>query len=64
MSAVPGVALGVAQAGIKTAGKDDLLLVSLSPDTRTAARFTRNAFRAAPVDIAAEHILAAQGEPC
>ena len=63
MSAVPGVALGVAQAGIKTAGKDDLLLVSLSPDTRTAARFTRNAFRAAPVDIAAEHILAAQGEP-
>ena len=63
MSAVPGVALGVAQAGIKTAGKDDLLLVSLSPDTRTAARFTRNAFRAAPVDIAAAHVLATEGEP-
>ena len=29
LSAIPGVALGV-QAGIKTAGKDDLLLVSLS----------------------------------
>ena len=55
--------LGVAQAGIKTAGKDDLLLVSLSPDTRTAARFTRNAFRAAPVDIAAAHVAATRGQP-
>ena len=63
LSAVSGVALGVAQAGMKTAGKDDLLLVSLSPDTRTAARFTQNAFRAAPVDIAAAHVAATQGEP-
>ena len=27
--AVPGVRLGVAQAGIKKAGKDDLLLIGL-----------------------------------
>lgn len=63
MSAVSGVQLGVAQAGIKTASKDDLLLVSLSPDTRTAARFTQNAFCAAPVDIAAAHVAATQGQP-
>ena len=63
MTAISGVQLGVAQAGIKTAGKDDLLLVALSPDTRTAARFTQNAFRAAPVDVAAEHLAATQGQP-
>ncbi len=63
MSAISGLQLGIAQAGIKAAGKDDLLLVSLSPDTRTAACFTQNAFRAAPVDLAAEHVAATQGQP-
>ena len=63
MSAIPGVQLGIAQAGIKTAGRDDLLLVRLSPSTRTAARFTQNAFRAAPVDMAASHLAATRGRP-
>lgn len=63
MSAIPGVQLGIAQAGIKTAGRDDLLLVRLSSTTRTAARFTENAFRAAPVDLAASHLGANRGRP-
>ena len=63
MSAIQGVQLGIAQAGIKTAGRDDLLLVRLSSTTRTAARFTQNAFRAAPVDMAASHLAAIRGRP-
>ena len=63
MSAISGIKLGIAQAGIKTAGRDDLLLVRLSPSTRTAARFTQNAFRAAPVDMAASHLAATRGRP-
>lgn len=63
MTAISGVQLGVAQAGIKTGGKDDLLLVTLSTGTRTAARFTQNAFRAAPVDVAAAHLATMQGRP-
>ena len=63
VSAISGIKLGIAQAGIKTAGRDDLLLVQLSPSTRTAARFTQNAFRAAPVDMAASHLAATRGRP-
>ena len=54
--AVPGIRLGVAQAGIKKAGKDDLLLIELSEKTQTAAVFTANAFCAAPVTVAREHL--------
>lgn len=63
VSAISGIKLGIAQAGIKTAGRDDLLLVQLSPNTRTAARFTQNAFRAAPVDMAASHLATTRGRP-
>jgi len=63
VSAIPGIQLGIAQAGIKTAGRDDLLMVQLSPSTCTAARFTQNAFRAAPVDMAASHLAATRGRP-
>ena len=61
--AVTGVRLGVAQAGIKSGGKDDLLVIALAPGTQTAAVFTRNAFRAAPVVVAEQHLSANQGQP-
>jgi glutamate N-acetyltransferase/amino-acid N-acetyltransferase len=48
---VPGVRLGTAAAGIKKAGRDDLLLVELAPGARVAGVFTRNAFAAAPVQL-------------
>ncbi len=53
--AVPGVRLGVAQAGIKRPGKDDLTVIELAPDSVCAAVFTRNAFCAAPVHVARSH---------
>lgn len=61
--AVPGVRLGVAQAGIKKAGKDDLLLIALSKKTQTAAVFTQNAFCAAPVRLARNHLALSLGRP-
>ena len=62
-TAVAGVQLGVAQAGIKKADHDDLVVIVLAPGTRTAALFTRNAFRAAPVHIAEAHLAAADAQP-
>ena len=62
-TAVLGIRLGVAQAGIKSASKDDLLVLELAPGTRTAAMFTRNAFRAAPVAVAEHHLSVNQGQP-
>ncbi|MEL0306436.1 MAG: bifunctional glutamate N-acetyltransferase/amino-acid acetyltransferase ArgJ [Halieaceae bacterium] len=61
--AVPGVRLGVAQAGIKKAGKDDLLLIALSENAQTVAVFTQNAFCAAPVTLARQHLALSLGQP-
>ena len=49
---VPGIRLGVAQAGIKYPNRDDLTLIEMSKGSATAAVFTQNAFRAAPVLVA------------
>ena len=49
---VPGIRLGVAQAGIKYPNRDDLTLIEMSEGSATAAVFTQNAFRAAPVLVA------------
>jgi len=60
---VPGIRLGTVSAGIKTAGRRDLVLVEAAPGTRCAAVFTRNAFCAAPVTVAREHLAACAGQP-
>ena len=62
-TAVAGVKLGVAQAGIKKADHDDLVVIALAPGTRTSALFTRNAFRAAPVQLAQAHLAAVAAQP-
>ena len=49
---IPGIRLGVAQAGIKYEGRDDLTLIEIAEGSSTAAVFTLNAFRAAPVVVA------------
>ena len=49
---IPGVRLGVAQASIKYEGRDDLTLIEFAEGSSTAAVFTLNAFRAAPVVVA------------
>ncbi len=60
---VAGVELGTVSAGIKTPGRPDLVLLRLAPGTRCAGVFTRNAFRAAPVTVARDHLAACGGEP-
>ena len=49
---IPGIRLGVAQAGIKYADRDDLTIIEIAGGSSTAAVFTQNAFRAAPVLVA------------
>lgn len=53
---VPGVRLASTAAGIRYQGRDDLVLVALAPGSCCAAVFTRNAFCAAPVLVAREHL--------
>ena len=53
---VRGVKLGIAQAGIRKAGRKDLLLVTLAEGARVAGVFTQNRFCAAPVRVAKAHL--------
>ena len=62
-TAVAGVKLGVARAGIKKVDHDDLVVIALAPGTRTSALFTKNAFRAAPVQLAETHLEVAETQP-
>lgn len=55
---VPGVRLGVAAAGIKRPGRNDLLVIEAVAGSACAAVFTQNAFCAAPVVIARNHLAA------
>jgi glutamate N-acetyltransferase / amino-acid N-acetyltransferase len=54
---VPGVRLGVAEAGIRRPGRKDLLLMALAEGARVAGVFTQNRFCAAPVQVAKEHLV-------
>ena len=58
---VPGIRVGVAAAGVKHEGRDDLALFELAPGTTVGGVFTRNAFRAPPVAVAARRLGAARG---
>ena len=53
---VPGVRLAAAAAGIRYRDRDDLVLMELAEGSAAAAVFTRNAFCAAPVVVAREHL--------
>lgn len=56
MHPVPGFRLGTACAGIKTPGRKDLVVMELSESASVAAVFTQNAFCAAPVTVAKQHL--------
>ena len=60
---IDGVRLGVAQAGIKKPDYDDLTLIELAAGTVTAGVFTQNAFCAAPVLVAKDHLQASHHRP-
>jgi len=54
--AIPGVRLGIAEAGIRKANRKDLLVIALDTGARVAGVFTQNRFCAAPVLVAKEHL--------
>ena len=54
--AVPGVRLAATSAGIKKNNKTDLVLIEITEGAHSAAVFTQNAFCAAPVIVAREHL--------
>lgn len=54
--AVPGVRLGVAEAGIRKKDRRDLTLVALDAGCTVAGVFTGNRFCAAPVQLCRDHL--------
>ena len=55
---IDGIRLGTSAAGVRYQGRDDLVVVELANGCRCAAVFTRNAFAAAPVVVARQHLAA------
>src|SRR5437773_11639091 len=55
VSAVPGIQAGAVAAGIKPSGKKDLALIHSPTPARTAAVFTTNQVKGAPVLVSMEH---------
>lgn len=55
---VPGVRVTGVEAGIRKKDRRDLVLFELAPGSRVAGVFTRNRFRAAPVQVAQRHLAA------
>jgi glutamate N-acetyltransferase/amino-acid N-acetyltransferase len=53
---VAGVQLASVRSGIRYPDRRDLVLIEVVPGSRCAAVFTRNAFRAAPVIVAQQHL--------
>ncbi len=53
---VPGVRVGIAEAGIRKANRKDLVIFELATESAVAATFTTNAFCAAPVHVAKNHL--------
>lgn len=54
---VQGIELASVACGIKSKGRDDLVLIKLISGASCAATFTKNAFLAAPVVVAKKHLI-------
>ena len=55
---VPGAEIGIAEAGVRKAGRRDLTVMRLAPGSAVAGVFTRNRFCAAPVQVCQAHLAA------
>ena len=56
LRAIKGIQLGIAQAGVRKPGRDDLTIIRLEPGAHVAGVFTTNRFCAAPVQICRQHL--------
>ncbi len=61
LNPVPGVRIGVAEAGIRKANRKDLTVVLIDEGASVAGVFTQNRFCAAPVQLCREHLAAGVG---
>ncbi len=59
---VPGVRLGITEAGIRKVNRKDLTVLLLDAGTAVGAVFTQNRFCAAPVQIGRQHLALAQAD--
>ena len=58
---VPGLRIGTTMAGIRKAGRRDLVLVAMDEGAAVAGVFTSNRFCAAPVQVCREHLATGTG---
>lgn len=58
---VPGVLLGIAEAGVRKPNRKDVLVVLLDEGASVSGVFTQNRFCAAPVQICREHLATGLG---
>jgi glutamate N-acetyltransferase/amino-acid N-acetyltransferase len=58
---VDGIKIAAVSAGVRYKNRLDLVLFELAPGTRSSGMFTQNAFCAAPVVIARQHLLGSAG---
>ena len=54
--AVPGVRLGITEAGVRKVGRKDLTVILLDEGSAVAGVFTQNRYCAAPVQVCREHL--------
>ncbi|SDZ70962.1 glutamate N-acetyltransferase [Variovorax sp. YR266] len=59
--AVPGVSIGVAEAGVRKANRKDLTVVLIDEGSAVGGVFTQNRFCAAPVQVCRDHLAANYG---
>jgi len=53
---IDGIRISAVSAGVRYQNRLDMVVFELAPGTRSSGVFTRNAFCAAPVVIAREHL--------
>ena len=54
--AVPGVRLGIAEAGVRKVGRKDLTVILLDEGSAVSGVFTQNRYCAAPVQVCRDHL--------
>lgn len=58
---VPGLSLGVTEAGVRKQNRKDVTVMLLAPGSAVGAVFTRNRFCAAPVQVCRTHLATGDG---
>ncbi len=62
LTAIKGVRIATACAGLKSDGNPDMVLLALAAGANVAGVFTRNAYCAAPVEICRQHLSSGSGD--